>query len=844
MLFQNLRMLPTFMLLVGAFFVCAADLPRSDSRTCAGWSHDANYLESLLQCPLTTTHHPNLPASQTVAQSRGFNTTSSAAPLASPTGDEASSSSPPDATAESRPFMSFEQWKEEMMRKRDNEGIEIADQHAKDLPRWLDVTHKLQLSHHDEPAVRTLRPSSTKVTHTNADAQSTAAAADVLADEVKLLYHPSKDAGKTCKERFSYASFDSGATVLKTTSGAKNAKAILRENKDSYMLLECATKNKFVIIELSDDILVDTVVIANFEFFSSMVRLFRVSASDRFPVKPDKWVDLGTFEARNSRDIQAFLVENPRIYARYIRIEFLSHYGTEYYCPLSLVRIHGTTMIESWKEAESIVDEPPLIDDAAQHQAGEIPTSERVHDEHNEPVERDDSGDNIRENDDIHTLDYAAENLNLSRATEPGDSYQSPNRAFPSHIFFSAHAFECPIQAAPNNSLGARSTSGTPVPLNATTIPVPETAQNLKLSATDQNNGADSKPQAHTTVGDTGIVSSVASTTSGTSSTTTVSPEIPTESVVNTTISATTKPIESTPIRSKSSNPSPTPLVQESFFKSVSKRLQHLETNVTWSIRYLEEQSYYIQEALSKADQQQRVKLDLLLGNLNDTILEEVRMLRFQYEQIWELAAAALEAQRVQSEKEIVALGSRLNVLAEEVVFQKRMSIGQSVLLLSCLVLVIFSRSVIASPMEWTQLPPSRNVQERVEPLRKASSRSFRPIGQTSTRESYFADRLENWEEEENGVDTESEAEINAEVNNLQPNLHMSYNHSQRQQTSPPDSTAPSVCDEAMESPAPEHRSRILGTQSRLSHRASFTMPTEAVRKPLPALPEHPNRDE
>jgi hypothetical protein len=59
------------------------------------------------------------------------------------------------------------------------------------------------------------------------------------------------DAGKTCKERFSYASFDAGATVLKTHPGAKNAKSVLIENKDSYMLSECSAENKFIIIELS-----------------------------------------------------------------------------------------------------------------------------------------------------------------------------------------------------------------------------------------------------------------------------------------------------------------------------------------------------------------------------------------------------------------------------------------------------------------------------------------------------------------------------------------------------------------------------------------------------------------
>lgn len=63
--------------------------------------------------------------------------------------------------------------------------------------------------------------------------------------------HRNKDAGKTCKERFSYASFDAGATIVKTHPGAKNSKAVLIENKDSYMLSECAAENKFIIIELS-----------------------------------------------------------------------------------------------------------------------------------------------------------------------------------------------------------------------------------------------------------------------------------------------------------------------------------------------------------------------------------------------------------------------------------------------------------------------------------------------------------------------------------------------------------------------------------------------------------------
>src|SRR5882762_6957826 len=46
-----------------------------------------------------------------------------------------------------------------------------------------------------------------------------------------------------------------------------------------------------------------------------------------------------------------------RDFYRYIRIDFLSHYGNEFYCPVSLLRVYGLTHLEEWKwetwEAES-----------------------------------------------------------------------------------------------------------------------------------------------------------------------------------------------------------------------------------------------------------------------------------------------------------------------------------------------------------------------------------------------------------------------------------------------------------------------------------------------------------
>lgn len=153
---------------------------------------------------------------------------------------------------------------------------------------------------------------------------------------------------KIYKDKFNYASADCAATVVETNAQARSAASILRENKDTYLTNECAAPSKYVVIELCQDILVRLVVVGNFEFFSSMSRHFRILVSDQFPATT--WQFLGEFEAKNVRDLQTFEIESPVIWARYLKLEVLSHYGSEFYCPLSLVRVHGKTMIEDFKE--------------------------------------------------------------------------------------------------------------------------------------------------------------------------------------------------------------------------------------------------------------------------------------------------------------------------------------------------------------------------------------------------------------------------------------------------------------------------------------------------------------
>lgn len=106
---------------------------------------------------------------------------------------------------------------------------------------------------------------------------------------------------KSLKERFNYASTDCAATVRKANNQAKGAQSILYESKDQYLLNKCAA-DKFVIINLCEQIVVDTIVMANFEFFSSTFKDFRVYASSKYPTKD--WRLLGQWQARNTRDLQ------------------------------------------------------------------------------------------------------------------------------------------------------------------------------------------------------------------------------------------------------------------------------------------------------------------------------------------------------------------------------------------------------------------------------------------------------------------------------------------------------------------------------------------------------------
>ncbi|CCT69009.1 uncharacterized protein FFUJ_07943 [Fusarium fujikuroi IMI 58289] len=598
---------------------------------------------------------------------------------------------PEDAAADgdAKPFMSFEDWKA-MMLKQTGQDPQNLHRNAKPRDRTppdmgyggLGEEDEISLnfgSYMDDTGEQQERPSDLEQAKNEGSGK----------DGRGVAIHRNKDAGKTCKERFSYSSFDAGATILKTSPGARNAKAILVENKDSYLLFECSAKEKWFIVELSDDVYIDTVVLANFEFFSSMIQTFTVSVSDRYPVKRDEWKQIGVFQAENSRAIQPFLVENAQIFSKYVRIDYLTHYGKQYYCPVSLLRIHGSRFFAAFNEDRNDdtneAEEAKVTPQALP--SGEEPAKSQELESPPEPAKP-------AKPSSMGLMPFCEVNTASQLLFEPLFCSASLNQTT-QPISNPSSSAEVTSAASTTNSPDERAQKGTSTPhIPRSEHPASEepTASSSSTTASPSATPAVS-PTSPSSISSSNVESPSNSTTSAAGTKTTATPS-------SSTSSSTQKPSPANTVNAKkgstgtASGSPASPTVQEGFFKSISKRLTIVETNLTLSLKYVEDQARHMSETLHRTEQKQLSKTTLFLENLNKTVLAELRSVREQYDQIWQSTVLALESQREQSNREIVALSARLNLLADEVVFQKRMAIVQAVLLMSCLILVIFSRGV------------------------------------------------------------------------------------------------------------------------------------------------------
>ncbi|CAL0302549.1 unnamed protein product [Lupinus luteus] len=142
---------------------------------------------------------------------------------------------------------------------------------------------------------------------------------------------------------YNYASSSNGAKILASNKEAKGASNILSRDKDKYLLNPCSSEHKFVILQLSEEILVDKIYIANFEHHSSNLKDFHLHGSLLYPT--DNWVFLGNFSASNVKQAQSFVLKEPQ-WVRYLNLNLQSHYGSEFYCTLSIVEVYGVDAVD------------------------------------------------------------------------------------------------------------------------------------------------------------------------------------------------------------------------------------------------------------------------------------------------------------------------------------------------------------------------------------------------------------------------------------------------------------------------------------------------------------------
>ncbi|KAH7618612.1 hypothetical protein Ndes2526B_g05524 [Nannochloris sp. 'desiccata'] len=149
-----------------------------------------------------------------------------------------------------------------------------------------------------------------------------------------------------------------GAKVLASNPGAKKVGAILDDDTDTYMRNECQD-DKWVVLELSQVAKISRIELIQHELYSSRIKDFEIRGRQSHPrtdnvetskgLNSTSWKLLGKFTAEKAKGTQQFNVERP-IWAHYLLIRFLTHYGNEPVCALNAFAVYGKSAAEELED--------------------------------------------------------------------------------------------------------------------------------------------------------------------------------------------------------------------------------------------------------------------------------------------------------------------------------------------------------------------------------------------------------------------------------------------------------------------------------------------------------------
>jgi len=544
------------------------------------------------------------------------------------------------------------------------------------------------------------------------------------------------------KHRWNYASLDCAAILHKANPFAKSASAILSEKKDKYMLSPCPwsagyqgdksgrPESQFVIVELCQQIRVDTIVLSNLEFFSSMFKLFAVRVARSLHAPEDEWHTLGFFHARNARGYQVFKLSSaPQSYFRFLRIDFLEHYGTEFYCPVSLLRVYGRNEREDADDdmmddinalddddvsdmLDDTVPSEPLLELASTHAIDGNRVVERACEREPFPglwrpvCER------------VLPIVLPPPPLSMPTGLATNDSYSLMASQVPPPLdpFAPLLVDDMPTMCMSTSSVATTSShdpvAGRPVSTSQPSSP-PSSTVSTELSVEQQTTWTSATSTATAAAATSSSImmpppSSPRTTSTASlseppspstfpaptsSSVTAVGGDLHTSSLLDgTSETRRTAEPKGNAAKPKSSNKPQGDTKSggsESIYRTITKRLLALEANTSLSMQFLQLNSQKLRDKLLVLEQMQETRLAEMFAAMNAS---QARVWGDKVGQ-QQSALAALEAQQQSFEEERTLLLARIERLAADVRSEKRWGMAQLSLLLILLLILALTRS-------------------------------------------------------------------------------------------------------------------------------------------------------
>ncbi|SPO30875.1 uncharacterized protein UTRI_05506_B [Ustilago trichophora] len=537
------------------------------------------------------------------------------------------------------------------------------------------------------------------------------------------------------KHRWNFASLDCAAVVHRTNQEAKFASSILSEKKDRYMLSPCPHRDgklkggsQFVIVELCEEIKIDTIVLANYEFFSNMFKKFTVTAARQLTGRENDWTQLGVFRARNVRGQQVFRIPfAPRSEAffRYVRIDFLEHFGSEFYCPVSLLRVYGITEMEEYKrefegsgERDSIAElteaTQTFVEDIQQSYpdpVDAVPSQEPVYPQTHQNA---DSANLTAKDEDIwrkheqafqrklqnqslthDAADVETHDSNLpqrdhlptqaSSQTERISQTSSPHPRSPDGDVAADYVdFErCAIEDAPTASEKDGRCPRPRDPLK----PFYYLASGSKRSHSKQVKQHSQASQVTSAARSNALTNAAPGNHRLANGATDVEADIDRARRASMHRQSGTPPTQQ-------GNPG-----SESVYRAIHRRLNALESNATLSHSYIEHSGQMLREVFARMEKRQENRMSDMLRALNASNWQQIESLKRRQHVDLQRAIFEFDVHRQQADTERRALLREVHILAEEVLLEKRLSIAQLILLLVVFVFVGLTRGSRTVPL-------------------------------------------------------------------------------------------------------------------------------------------------